>query len=118
MRARLRRLEQAAKQNYVSIPQQQGPPARFPPSATKEAFMRSLARLKGEDVPEHPLSTAAATSSDSRWRGYQPPNHRRHHLAAVRENAPKSTQLPQRAPTPPRCWGPTNSSCTRTRPRL
>ncbi len=69
MRGRLRRLEQAAKQNYVSIPQQQGPPAMFPPSATKEAFMRSLARLKGEDVPEHPLSTAAATSSDSRWRG-------------------------------------------------
>ena len=69
MRGRLRRLEQAAKQNYVSIPQQQGPLARFPLSATKEAFMRSVARLKGEDVPEHPLSTAAATSSDSRWRG-------------------------------------------------
>ena len=69
MRARLRRLERAAKQNYVSIPHQQGPPASFPPSATKEAFMRSLARLKGENVPEHPLSTAAATSSDSRWRG-------------------------------------------------
>jgi hypothetical protein len=69
MRGRLRRLEQAAKQNYVSIPQQQGPPARFPPSATEVAFMRSLARLKGEDVSEHPLSTAAATSSDSRWRG-------------------------------------------------
>jgi hypothetical protein len=69
MKGRLRRLEQAAKQNYVSIPQQEGPPARFPPSATKVAFMRSLARLKGEDVPEHPLSTAAATSSDSRWRG-------------------------------------------------
>ncbi len=69
MKGRLRRLEQAAKQNYVSIPQQQGPPARFLPSATKVAFMRSLARLKGEDVSEHPLSTAAATSSDSRWRG-------------------------------------------------
>ncbi len=69
MRARLRRLEQAAKSNYVSIPQQQGPPAKFPPSASKEALMRSVTRLKGEDVPEHPLSTAAATSSDSRWRG-------------------------------------------------
>ena len=61
-------LEQATKQNYVSIPQQQELPASFPPSATKEAFMRSLAHLKGEDVPEHPLSAAAATSSDSRWR--------------------------------------------------
>ncbi len=69
MRGRLRRLEQAAKQNYVSIPQQQGPPAKFPPSATKEAFMRSVARLKGEDVPEHPLSTAATNSPDSQWRG-------------------------------------------------
>jgi hypothetical protein len=69
MRGRLRRLEQASKQNYVTIPQQQGPPARFPQSATKDAFMRSLVRLKGQDVPEHPLSTAAATSSDSRWRG-------------------------------------------------
>ena len=62
-------LEQAAKRNYVSISQPEGLPARFPPSATKEAFMRNLARLKGEDVPEHPLSTAAAIYSDSRWRG-------------------------------------------------
>ncbi len=68
MRGRLQRLEQAAKQYYVSIPQQQGPPAKFPPSATKEAFMRSVARLKGEGVPEHPLSTAAANSSDRHWR--------------------------------------------------
>ena len=69
MRGRLRRLEQAANQNYVSIPQQEGPPARFPPHAVKEAFLASLARLKGNlDVPEHPLSTAAANSPDSRWR--------------------------------------------------
>jgi hypothetical protein len=69
MRGRLRRLERAAKQNYVTIPQQQGPSAKFQPPATKEAFMRSLARLKGEDVSEHPMSTATATSSDSRWSG-------------------------------------------------
>ena len=67
MRARLRRLEQVAKQNYISIPQPEGPPVRFPPSATKEAFMRSVARLKGEDVPEHPFSKAAATSSDGNY---------------------------------------------------
>jgi hypothetical protein len=41
--------------------------AKFPPSAAEEAFMRSLARLKGEDVPEHPLSTAAANSPDPAW---------------------------------------------------
>jgi hypothetical protein len=70
MRSRVRRLEQAAKASYISIPQPEGPPARFPESAAQEAFLASLARLKGNlDVPEHPLSTAAATSSDSRWRG-------------------------------------------------
>ena len=32
-------------------------------------LLKHLARLKGEDVSEHSLSTAAATSSDSCWRG-------------------------------------------------
>ncbi len=68
MKGRLRRLEQAAKQNYVSIPQPDGTWANFPPYAAKEAFLTSVARLKGEDVPEHPLSTAAANSSDRNWR--------------------------------------------------
>jgi hypothetical protein len=69
MKNRLRRLERGVKAHYIIIPQPEGPPARFPESAAQEAFLASLARLKGEDVPEHPLSTAAATSSDSRWRG-------------------------------------------------
>ena len=69
MKSRLRKLEQSAKAHYIIIPQLEGPPAKFPDSAAQEAFLTSLARLKGEDVPEHPLSTAAATSSDSRWRG-------------------------------------------------
>ena len=54
MRGRLRRLEQAAKHNYVSIPQQQGPPAKFPPFAIKEAFMRSLAPSRGRMYPSIP----------------------------------------------------------------
>ena len=69
MKSRLRKLEQSAKAHYIIIPQLEGPPARFPESAAQEAFLASLARLKGNlDVPEHPLSTAAATSSDCRWR--------------------------------------------------
>jgi hypothetical protein len=39
MRGRLRRLERAAKANYISIPQQDGPPKQFPPSAALEAFL-------------------------------------------------------------------------------
>jgi hypothetical protein len=53
----------------IVIPQLDGPPAKFPPSAAQEAFFTSLARLKGEDVPIHPLSVAAENSSDSHWRG-------------------------------------------------
>ncbi len=68
MRSRVRRLEQAAKASYISIPQPEGPPAMFPESAAQEAFLTSVTRLKGEDVPEHPLSTAAANYSDRHWR--------------------------------------------------
>ncbi len=70
MRSRLRRLERAAEEDYIIIPQQDGTRAKFPPSAYEEAFVASLERLKGNlDVPEHPLSTAAANSPDSEWRG-------------------------------------------------
>ena len=68
MKSRLKRLEKLAEQEMIVIPQQDGPPAKFPPAAAEEAFLTSLARLKGEDVPEHPLSTAAARSSDRHWR--------------------------------------------------
>ncbi len=68
MKNRLRSLERRAEEHYIFIPQQEGPPAKFPESAAQEAFLVSLARLKGEDVPEHPLSTVAASSSDSHWR--------------------------------------------------
>jgi hypothetical protein len=68
MKNRLRRLEKGAKAHYIVIPQPQGPPAKIPPSAAQEAFLTSLARLKGEEVPIHPLSAAAENSSDSHWR--------------------------------------------------
>jgi hypothetical protein len=68
MRGRLRRLEQAAKALYISIPQPSGSPAKFPRSAAREAFLANVRRLRGEEVPEHPLSTAAANSSDAVWR--------------------------------------------------
>ena len=69
MRSKLRRLEKLAEEEMIIIPQQDGPPKKFPQSAAEEAFMRSLERLKGNlDLPEHPLSTAAANSSDAAWR--------------------------------------------------
>ena len=68
MKNRLRRLEQAAEAHYIIIPQLEGPPAKFPASAAQEAFLTSLARLKGENVRIHPLSVAAENSSDSHWR--------------------------------------------------
>ncbi len=69
MKNRLRRLERKAEGHYIVIPQQEGPPAKFPPHAAQEAFLASLARLKGNlDVPIHPLSVAAENSSDSQWR--------------------------------------------------
>jgi hypothetical protein len=69
MKNRLRKLEQSAEAHYIIIPQLEGPPAKFPESAAQEAFLVSLARLKGNlDIEEHPLSSAAAISSDSHWR--------------------------------------------------
>jgi hypothetical protein len=69
MRSRLKRLERKAEEDYIIIPLTDGSTAKFPPQAAEEAFMRSLERLKGNlDVPEHPLSSAAARSSDPGWR--------------------------------------------------
>jgi hypothetical protein len=68
MRSKLKRLERMAEEDYIIIPLTDGSTAKFPPQAAEEAFLTSLARLKGEDVPEHPLSTAAANSSDNHWR--------------------------------------------------
>jgi hypothetical protein len=69
MRSRLKRLERKAEEDYIIIPLTDGSTAKFPPQAAEEAFMRSVERLKGNlDVPEHPLSSACASSSDAAWR--------------------------------------------------
>ena len=68
MRGRLRRLERLAEGNVVSIPQPDGPPARFPASDLAAAFLVNTRRLVGEAVPAHPLSEAAARSPDPKWR--------------------------------------------------
>lgn len=67
LRDRLRRLERLSEGVTVSIPQPNEPPARFPESALKEAFLVTTARLSGDDVPPHPLALAAARSPSSEW---------------------------------------------------
>jgi hypothetical protein len=68
MRSRLKRLEHAAEGRYfVTIPQWDGPPKRFSHAEIREAFSVSVKRLCGEDLPEHPVSTAAANSPDPDW---------------------------------------------------
>ncbi len=53
----------------IIIPQQYGPPARFPASAGMEAYANLMDRLgTGEDAPpEHPLIAAVRNSSDTEW---------------------------------------------------
>ncbi len=53
----------------VVISQPDGPPARFPEGALEEAFLTNMRRVRGEEVPEHPLSVAAARSGDPKWLG-------------------------------------------------
>ena len=63
----LRRLERDNEGLLVSIPQQDGTTARFPQSAMREAFINECRRLRGEDLPVHPLTLAAANSSEPEW---------------------------------------------------
>ena len=67
LRDRLRRLRRASEDVAVSIPQPNGPPARFPESELQAAFLTTLERLKGEDVPPHALSLAASRSPSPEW---------------------------------------------------
>jgi hypothetical protein len=68
LKGSLKRLERLAEGNVVSIPQRAGPPARFPECALADAYVNAVRRECGEDVEEHPLSTAARNSSDPKWR--------------------------------------------------
>jgi hypothetical protein len=67
LRGRLRRLEKEAEGEMVFVPQKDGTAKRFPQSALQEAFMTNIKRLRGEDVPHHPLGVAAAESPDPGW---------------------------------------------------
>ena len=68
LRGHIGRLERLAEGEIVSIPQPDGPPARFPASALPDAFLNAHRRELGEHLEEHPLSAAARNSSDPAWR--------------------------------------------------
>jgi len=67
LRDRIRRLERDAGGGMVFIPQLDGTPARFPEADLQESFVTNMKRLRGEDVPPHPLGVAAASSPDPEW---------------------------------------------------
>ena len=67
LRDRLRRLEREAEGEMVFVPQEDGTMRRFPQSALQESFVTNMMRLRGEDVPHHPLGLAAAESPDPEW---------------------------------------------------
>ena len=71
LRGRLRRLEERAEGEAVSIPQRDGTVARFPKAALRDSFLNLMSRLgAGEEAPpEHPLIEAVRNSSDPRWSG-------------------------------------------------
>ena len=64
---RLNKLERMSKRDAVHIPQEDGTVKSFPQSALKEAFLNEVRRIRGETVPEHPLTTAADNSSGPSW---------------------------------------------------
>ena len=67
LRDRVTRLERVAGGGQVSIPQPDGTVKRFPASAVQDAFLINMRRLRGENVPPHPLGVAAAGSPDPEW---------------------------------------------------
>ncbi len=68
LRDQLRRLQKRAGGGTVKIPQPGGTVARFPAGELETAFLVNLQRLRGEDLPPHPLAVAAAASPDPEWR--------------------------------------------------
>ena len=51
----------------VFVPQPDGTVKRFSQGALQESFVTNMKRLRGEDVPRHPLGVAAAESPDPEW---------------------------------------------------
>jgi hypothetical protein len=67
LKDRLRRMEREAERETVLVTQEDGTAKRFPQSALRESFLTNMRRLRGEDVPPHPLGVAAAESPDPGW---------------------------------------------------
>ena len=67
LRDRLKRLQRLSEGEMVVIPQVDGSIKRFPPSDLEAAFVNECKRLRGEDLPVHPLTAAAANSSSAEW---------------------------------------------------
>jgi hypothetical protein len=69
IRGRLRKVESAAEEKMIVIPQRDGTVRRFPAEEGMKAYMNLMNRLgAGEDAPpEHPLIEAVRNSSDSEW---------------------------------------------------
>jgi hypothetical protein len=63
LRSRIRKLEQAAEEEMLAIPQHDGTVKRFPPEAAADAL---LALTDGRD---HRLAVAARNSPDPTWAG-------------------------------------------------
>jgi hypothetical protein len=69
IRGRLRKVESAAEEEMIVIPQRDGTVRRFPAEEGMKAYMNLMERLgAGEDAPpEHPLIAAARNSTDLEW---------------------------------------------------
>jgi hypothetical protein len=69
IRGRLRKVESAAEEEMIVIPQRDGTVRRFPAEEGMKAYMNLMERLgAGVDAPpEHPLIAAARNSTDLEW---------------------------------------------------
>jgi hypothetical protein len=68
-RGRVRRLERAADEEMIVIPQKDGTVRRFPQSAAKDAFLNLADRMGAGEYapPEHPMIEAVRNTSDPVW---------------------------------------------------
>jgi hypothetical protein len=68
-RGRVRRLERAADEGMIVIPQKDGTVRRFPQSAAKDAFLNLADRMGAGEYapPEHPMIEAVRNTSDPVW---------------------------------------------------
>ena len=69
IRGRLRKVESAAEEKMIVIPQRDGTVRRFPAEEGMKAYMNLMNRLgAGEDAPpEHPLIAAVRNSTEPKW---------------------------------------------------